>query len=115
MMELERTKALYDEDMVTAVAENVMEVQALRFQAVFGRFPKKTEPIFFADGDGEPKPMPYPELLAVVVGHVLGERNLGLDRIEIARPFAILVLLRLGLPAAAAEDALRGAGRFVLH
>jgi hypothetical protein len=114
-MQLERTKALYDEDMVAAVAENLMELQAMRFQAVYGRFPKKTEPIFFADGEDSPTPQPYPELLAIVVGHVLGEKTLGLDRIELARPFAILVLMRLGLPAVAAEEALCGVGRFVLH
>ena len=114
-MELERTKALFDNDMVSAVAHSVMEVQALRFHAEFGRFPEKSEPIFFAEADGTPKPLAYPELLALVVGHVLGEKTLGLDNVEIARPFAILVLLRLGLPAAAAEEALCGEGRFVLH
>jgi hypothetical protein len=114
-MAIERTKARFDDDLVTAVAEKVMEIQALRFHAEFGRFPGKDEPIFFAELDGEPRPLPYPELLALVVGHVLGERTLGLDSIEIARPFAILVLLRLGLPAAAAEEALCGEGRFALH
>ena len=115
MMELERTKARFDDDLVTAVAENLMELQAIRFHAEFGRFPEKSEPIFFVEREGEARPMPYPELLALVVGHVLGERTLGLDNIEIARPFAILVLLRMGLPAAAAEEALCGEGRFVLH
>jgi hypothetical protein len=114
-MELERTKALFDNDMVSAVAHSVMEVQALRFHAEFGRFPEKSEPIFFAEADGTPKPLAYPELLALVVGHVLGEKTLGLDNVEIARPFAILVLLRLGLPAAAAKRPCAERARFVLH
>jgi hypothetical protein len=50
-----------------------------------------------------------------VIGHVLADSSLELRQVDIARPFAVLVLLRLGLPAVAAEEALNGAGRFVLH
>lgn len=114
-MELERTKALYDDDLVTAIAEGVLQIQANRFHAAFGRFPGKSEPIFFVVGEDTPKPLSCQELLAVVVGYILGVPGLGLDRVELARPFAILVLLRLGLSAMAAEEALRGEGRFVLH
>lgn len=101
-MELERTKALYDEDMVTAIAQSVLHLQANRFHAAFGRFPQKSEPVFFVVGEDEPRPLPYQELLAMVVGYILGEPALGLERVDLARPFAILVLLRLGLSAAAA-------------
>jgi hypothetical protein len=114
-MHLERTREQYDDDVVTEVAESLLEVQAMRFHAVFGRFPERSEPVFFVAEESEPQPLPYPELLALVIGHVLAEPSLQLRQVDLARPFAVLVLLRLGLPAAAAEEALTGAGRFVLH
>ena len=112
---IEITSALYDATEVDTFAEEVLDRQVLSFYERFGRFPGSGEPVFFVPGCPEPEAQPYPEVLARVAGHVMEESDLGLDTAEFARPFAVLVLLRLGLPNDAAEEALRGEGRFVLH
>jgi hypothetical protein len=113
--QIEITSALYDAAEVDAVAEEVLDRQVLTFYERFGRLPAAGEPVFFVPGPPEPEAQPYPEVLARVVGHVMDESDLGLDTAEFARPFAVLVLLRLGLPNDAAEEALRHEGRFLLH
>jgi hypothetical protein len=113
--QIEITSALYDATEVDAFAEEVLDRQVLSFYERFGRLPSSGEPVFFVPGCTDPEPQPYPEVLARVVGHIMAESDLGFDSAEYARPFAVLVLLRLGLPNEVAEEALRQEGRFLLH
>lgn len=111
-----RTEVLsYEESVIEAFAVTLLDRQLERFFDQFGRVPKRCDPVFFDVVDDGPSPMSAPEVLALVTGEAWANEQLELESMESARIFAILVLMRYGLPESGAEDAICGTGRFAIH
>lgn len=103
------------ESIVEAFATATFDRQLERFHDRFGRIPLGNDPVFFRPGLATPERMSPQEILALVEGDAIEANVLPFDTAESARTFAILVLTRLGLSQADAEDARTRSGRFALH
>jgi len=96
-------------------AEEILGRQIERFHDRFGRVPKRCDPVFFCVEAERPEPLSAPEILSRVVGEAIEDPCLEFDSPEGARAFGILVMMHMGLPPDAAEEAVTRRGCFALH
>lgn len=103
------------QELVERFAVEFFERQVERFVDHFGRLPRDCDSVFLSGNPEAPEQMCPQEILSMVVAEARADTTLEFESPDVARAFAILVLLQMGLPQKDAGDARMGVGRFAVN